>query len=132
MGRQEPAVVDRPVEQVVLLVVMGHQADALACRERLVHPSSVVATGPDPIGAPDGLILLLENPVRSVDDLARIEAPALLTKGTRSDPIDRHRVDVLGERLPNAHARESEGDHAHHIEQLDAFLDALETHLAGA
>ena len=74
---------------------------------------------------------MLENPERSVDDLARIEAPALLTKGTRSDQIDRHLVDVLGERLPNAQVREFEGDHAHHIEQLDAFTDALESHLAG-
>jgi pimeloyl-ACP methyl ester carboxylesterase len=76
--------------------------------------------------------LVLENPERTVDDLASIEAPALLTKGTDSDPVDRHLVDVLGERLPNAQVREFEGDHAHHIERLDAFLDALEVHLAGS
>jgi pimeloyl-ACP methyl ester carboxylesterase len=74
---------------------------------------------------------LLDRPGRSIDDLARIEAPTLLTKGTASTPLDRRLVDVLGERLPDARVREFQGDHAHHIEQLDAFLDALEVHLAG-
>jgi pimeloyl-ACP methyl ester carboxylesterase len=75
---------------------------------------------------------LLDHSARSVDDLARIAAPVLVTKGTSSTPIDRRLVDVLGERLPNARVREFEGDHAHHIEQLEAFLDALEDHLARA
>ena len=75
---------------------------------------------------------LLDRPDRSIDDLAGIEAPVLLTKGTDSSPLDRRVVDVLGKRLPNAHVTEFEGDHAHHIEQLDAFLDALEVHLASA
>jgi pimeloyl-ACP methyl ester carboxylesterase len=59
-------------------------------------------------------------------------APVLLTKGTDSSSVDRHVVDVLGERLPNARVQEFEGDHAHHIEQLDAFLEALEVQAAGA
>jgi pimeloyl-ACP methyl ester carboxylesterase len=75
---------------------------------------------------------LLDHPERSLDDLARIAAPALLTKGTNSAMIDRRVVDVLGERLPNAEIREFEGDHAHHIQQIDSFLDALEAHLAQA
>jgi pimeloyl-ACP methyl ester carboxylesterase len=75
---------------------------------------------------------LLDHPSRSIDDLARIGAPTLLTKGTASSPVDRRLVDVLGERLANLRVREFEGDHAHHIEQLDAFLDALEIHLASA
>jgi pimeloyl-ACP methyl ester carboxylesterase len=75
---------------------------------------------------------LLEHPERSIDDLARIAAPALVTKGTNSTPVDRRLVDVLGERLPSALVREFEGDHAHHIEHIDAFLDALEGHLAHA
>lgn len=75
---------------------------------------------------------LLEHPERSIDDLARIAAPALVTKGTNSTTVDRRLVDVLGERLPNARVTEFEGDHAHHIEQIDAFLEALETHLAQA
>jgi pimeloyl-ACP methyl ester carboxylesterase len=73
---------------------------------------------------------LLDHPERSIDDLARIAAPTLVTKGTHSTPIDRRVVDVLGERLPNARVREFGGDHAHHIEQIDAFLEALEVHLA--
>ncbi|MGH2668764.1 MAG: alpha/beta fold hydrolase [bacterium] len=75
---------------------------------------------------------LLDHPERSIGDLARITAPALVTKGTRSTPLDRRLVEVLGERLPNVRVREFEGDHAHHIEQIDAFLDALEDHLAQA
>ena len=75
---------------------------------------------------------LLDHPERSIDELARIAAPALVTKGTNSTPADRRLVDVLGERLPNGRVREIQGDHAHHIEQIDAFLDALEVHLAQA
>lgn len=75
---------------------------------------------------------LLEHPERSIDDLAWILAPVLVTKGTNSTPVDRRLVDVLGERLPNARVREFGGDHAHHIEQIDAFVDALEGHLAQA
>lgn len=47
-----------------------------------------------------------------------------------STPVDRRLVDVLGERLPNARVREFHGDHAHHIDQIDAFVEALEDHLA--
>lgn len=75
---------------------------------------------------------LLEHPDRSIDDLGRIEAPTLVTKGTDSTPVDRRVVDVLGERLPNARTMEFRGDHAHHIEQTDAFLEALEVHLGQA
>jgi len=75
---------------------------------------------------------LLDHPERSIDDLARIAAPALVTKGTNSTPVDRRLVDVLGERLSNAEVREFDGDHAHQIEQIDPFLDALEDHLASA
>lgn len=75
---------------------------------------------------------LLDHPERSIEELTRIRAPVLATKGTASTPLDRRLVDVLGERLPSARVEEFEGDHAHHIEQIDAFLDALEAHLAQA
>lgn len=75
---------------------------------------------------------LLEHPERSIEDLARIGAPALVTKGTNSPEVERRVVDVLAERLPNAEVMEFPGDHAHHIESLDAFLDALRAHLARA
>ncbi len=75
---------------------------------------------------------LLDHPERSLDDLGRIAAPTLVTKGTESTPLDRRVVDVLGERLPNARVSEFPGDHAHHIERIDDFLAALEDHLTQA
>ena len=75
---------------------------------------------------------LLDHPERSINDLARIVRPVLVTKGTNSTLVDRRLVDVLGERLPDARVEEFEGDHAHHIESLDAFLRALEAHLGRA
>jgi pimeloyl-ACP methyl ester carboxylesterase len=73
---------------------------------------------------------LLDHPERTIGDLERIAAPTLLTKGTNSTSLDRHVVDVLGERLPDARVKEFQGDHAHHVEDIDAFLDSLEAHLA--
>jgi pimeloyl-ACP methyl ester carboxylesterase len=74
----------------------------------------------------------LDHPERTVEDLARITCPVLLTKGTRTSEWLKRLVDVLGERLPNASVVELEGDHAHHIQSIDAFLGALERHLAMA
>lgn len=75
---------------------------------------------------------LLDHPELTIGDLSRITAPVLVTKGTASTALDRRLVDVLGERLPNARVSEFEGDHAHHIQQIDAFLATLEAHLARA
>lgn len=71
----------------------------------------------------------LDHPERSADELVRVTCPVLLTKGTRTDDLDRRLVDVLGERLPNASVVELEGDHAHHIQSIDSFMAALEDHL---
>ena len=38
---------------------------------------------------------------------------------------------VLGERLPNASVVELDGDHAHHIQSIDAFLATFEEHVTG-
>jgi hypothetical protein len=46
----------------------------------------------------------------------------------RSRPWGRS-VDVLGDRLPNATVLELPGDHASHIQSIDAFLEAFEKHL---
>jgi pimeloyl-ACP methyl ester carboxylesterase len=73
---------------------------------------------------------LLDHPERSIDELALITAPTLLTKGTESTRLDRRVVDVIGERLPDAEVMEFPGDHAHHIQSMDAFLDALDAQLA--
>jgi pimeloyl-ACP methyl ester carboxylesterase len=71
----------------------------------------------------------LDHPERSMEELAGITCPVLLTKGTRTTDWLRRVVDVLAERLPNASVVELEGDHAHHIESIDAFLAVLEAHL---
>ena len=71
----------------------------------------------------------VDHPERSVEELARITCPVLLTKGTRTADWLKRVVDVLGERLPNASIVELDGDHAHHIQSIDAFLAALEEQL---
>ncbi len=72
----------------------------------------------------------LDHPHRAVEELAGITCPVLLTKGTRTAPWLKRLVDVLGQRLPDASVVELEGDHGHHIQSIDRFLGALETHLA--
>jgi pimeloyl-ACP methyl ester carboxylesterase len=69
---------------------------------------------------------------RSVEELERISCPVLLVKGTVTANWLKRVVDVLGQRIPNATVLELEGDHASHIQSIDAFLEALEAHLAGA
>jgi pimeloyl-ACP methyl ester carboxylesterase len=71
----------------------------------------------------------LDHPERSVDELARITCPVLLTKGTRTADWLKRLVDVLRERLPNASVVELEGDHAHHVQSIEGFFGALEAHL---
>ena len=72
----------------------------------------------------------LDHPARTVDDLARVSCPTLLVKGTVTADWLKRVVDILGERLPNATVVELEGDHACHIQSIDAFLEAFERHLA--
>lgn len=71
----------------------------------------------------------LDHPGRTVAELAGITCPVLLTKGTRTADWLKRVVDILGEWLPNASVVELDGDHAHHIESIDAFLRALDAHL---
>jgi len=65
----------------------------------------------------------------SVADLAAVNCPVLLTKGTETGKVERRVVDLLALHLPNARVVELEGSHAHHIESIDRFLEALEEHL---
>jgi pimeloyl-ACP methyl ester carboxylesterase len=74
----------------------------------------------------------LDRSDRSVDELVNIRCPVLLVKGSVTDDLDRRVVDVLGERLPNATVVELPGDHASHVQSIDDFLEALESHLASA
>jgi pimeloyl-ACP methyl ester carboxylesterase len=69
---------------------------------------------------------------RSADELGSISCPVLLVKGTVTADWLKRVVEVLDERIPNSTVLELEGDHASHIESIDAFLEALESHLAGA
>lgn len=74
----------------------------------------------------------LDHPERTVEELSGITCPVLLTKGTKTADWLKRVVDVLGERLPKASVVELDGDHAHHIESIDAFLRALGEHLTRA
>lgn len=65
-------------------------------------------------------------------DLARIRCPVLLTKGSTTVGWEKRVVDLLAEHLPVARVVELEGDHAHHIQSIDRFLDELEDHLSAA
>ena len=65
----------------------------------------------------------------SVADLAAVNCPVLLTKGTETGAAERRIVDLLALHLPNARVVELEGSHAHHVESIDRFLEALEEHL---
>ena len=71
----------------------------------------------------------LDHPRRSVDDLSRVRVPTILFKGTVTADWLKRVVDVLGERLLDASVVELEGDHACHIQSIDAFLEAFERHL---
>jgi len=65
----------------------------------------------------------------SLADLAAVMCPVLLTKGTETGKVERRVVDLLALHLPNARVIELEGSHAHHIESIDRFLEALENHI---
>jgi pimeloyl-ACP methyl ester carboxylesterase len=69
---------------------------------------------------------------RSVEELANIRCPVLLVKGSVTTEGEKRVVGVLGERLPNATILELPGDHASHIQSIDAFLEAFEKHVAPA
>lgn len=71
----------------------------------------------------------VDRPQRSIGELHQLNAPTLLVKGTRTASWLRRVVDVLGEQLPNVTVLELEGDHASHIQSIDAFLEAFQKHL---
>lgn len=68
----------------------------------------------------------------TLPDLAAVNCPVLLTKGTETAKVERRVVDLLALHLANARVVELEGSHAHHIESIDRFLEALENHLQAA
>jgi hypothetical protein len=48
---------------------------------------------------------------------------------TQTGKVEQRVVDLLALYLPKAKVVEFEGSHAHHIESIDRFLEALEQHL---
>lgn len=66
---------------------------------------------------------------RSVEELRSITAPVLLIRGSATANWLERVVEVLGDRLPNSRIVALPGDHASHIQSIDAFLEALEKHL---
>jgi hypothetical protein len=58
--------------------------------------------------------------------------PVQLVKGAVSTAWLRRIVDILARWFTQTTVLELEGDHACHIQSMDAFLDALDKHLASA
>ncbi|MEW2398095.1 alpha/beta hydrolase [Streptomyces sp. NPDC046862] len=71
-----------------------------------------------------------DRPNRDVAELADIRCPVLLVHGSATTDWIKRVVAVLDERLPDTRVLELPGDHACHLENPDAFLAALERHLA--
>ncbi len=71
----------------------------------------------------------LDRSGRNAEELSKIEQPTLLFKGTTTGKWEKRVVDILGERLPNATVLELPGDHACHIQNIDRFLEELDTHI---
>ncbi|GAA2787476.1 alpha/beta fold hydrolase [Kitasatospora paracochleata] len=71
-----------------------------------------------------------DRPDREVAELAGIRCPVLLVHGTVTADWLKRVVAVLDERLPDTRVLELPGDHACHLENQDAFLTALERHVA--
>jgi pimeloyl-ACP methyl ester carboxylesterase len=69
---------------------------------------------------------------RSIDEVATIRCPVLLAKGSVTASWLKRVVDVLGERIPGASVIELPGDHACHIQSIDAFLEQFDKHLIRA
>ena len=61
--------------------------------------------------------------------LANIRCPVLLAKGSSTADWLKRVVDELGERIPGASVIELGGDHACHIQSMDAFLEGFSKHL---
>ena len=71
-----------------------------------------------------------DRPDRDIAELAGIRCPVLLVRGSATTDWLKRVVAVLDERLPDTRVLELPGDHACHLENPDAFLAALERHLA--
>jgi pimeloyl-ACP methyl ester carboxylesterase len=75
---------------------------------------------------------MVDRSERSIEEVSSISCPVLLVKGTETADWLKRVVDALGERIPGATVVELQGDHASHIQSIDAFLEALEEHVERA
>ena len=66
---------------------------------------------------------------RSIEELANIRCPVLLVKGSVTADWLKRVVDMLGEQIEDASVIELPGDHACHIQSIDAFLDEFNKHV---
>jgi pimeloyl-ACP methyl ester carboxylesterase len=73
---------------------------------------------------------LLGRKERKLAEIEAFDRPVLLVKGTVSSEWLRGIVDILGEHYPESTVLELPGSHACHIEDIGAFLQALQAHLA--
>lgn len=67
---------------------------------------------------------------RSLSDVHEIRCPVFLVKGTTTAPWLARVVDLLADELPDARLLELPGDHACHIQSIDAFMSRFEEHLS--
>ena len=74
----------------------------------------------------------LDRPNRSVDEISNIQAPTLVVKGTVTANWLKRVADDVASRIAGAKLVELEGDHACHIQSIDAFMAAFLGHLASS
>ena len=66
----------------------------------------------------------------SLDRLRALDIPVLAVRGTDTTEQDAAVVDDLAAMVPRGRLLELDGEHASHIENIDRFLEELETHIA--
>jgi pimeloyl-ACP methyl ester carboxylesterase len=67
-----------------------------------------------------------------VDELASIRCPTLVVRGTDTAPWLAATAALVAERIPGAELLELPGGHASHLQNAEAFLAALRSHLDAA
>jgi pimeloyl-ACP methyl ester carboxylesterase len=68
----------------------------------------------------------------SLDRLRALDTPVLAVKGTDTTEQDAAVVEDLVATVPHGRLLELPGDHASHIQNIDRFLEELDTHIAGS
>lgn len=66
----------------------------------------------------------------SLERLRALDVPVLVVKGTNTAKLDAAIVDDLAATVPHGTLLELPGGHACHIQNIDRFLEELDTHIA--